>query len=97
MRRDCAKFSTGVILCNKTIRDRLISNARFAIYSGAPSFPMVASMRAGYRLLENNEAEEVSLPFLDETISSSQAPANTKNPEQCPALSRNHHRPSCMG
>ncbi|KAL6229937.1 hypothetical protein BDW75DRAFT_249155 [Aspergillus navahoensis] len=48
----------GVILCNKTIRDRLISNARFAIYSGAPSFPMVASMRAGYRLLENNEAEE---------------------------------------
>lgn len=48
----------GVILCNKTIRDRLISNAHFAIYSGAPSFPMVASMRAGYRLLENGEAEK---------------------------------------
>ncbi|KAF2272256.1 8-amino-7-oxononanoate synthase [Westerdykella ornata] len=48
----------GVILCNKTVRARLISNARFAIYSGAPSFPMVASMRAGYRLLENGEAEK---------------------------------------
>ncbi|KAF2264424.1 8-amino-7-oxononanoate synthase, partial [Lojkania enalia] len=49
---------SGVFLCNKTIRDLLISNARFAIYSGAPSFPMVASMRAGYRLLENGEAEK---------------------------------------
>jgi 8-amino-7-oxononanoate synthase len=49
----------GIVLCNKTIRDRLISNARFAIYSGAPSFPMVASMRAGYRLLENGEADKV--------------------------------------
>ncbi|KAJ5259404.1 8-amino-7-oxononanoate synthase [Penicillium angulare] len=48
----------GVVLCNKTIRDRLISNARFAIYSGAPSFPMVASMRAGYQLLRNGEAEK---------------------------------------
>ncbi|KAL6890032.1 8-amino-7-oxononanoate synthase [Trichoderma evansii] len=46
----------GVILCNKTIRDRLVSSARFAIYSGAPSFPMVASIRAGYRLLENGES-----------------------------------------
>ncbi|KAG9240152.1 8-amino-7-oxononanoate synthase [Calycina marina] len=54
---------SGVILCNKPIRDRLISNARFAIYSGAPSFPMVASMRAGYRLLENGEAEKGMVKF----------------------------------
>jgi 8-amino-7-oxononanoate synthase len=40
-----------------------MSNARYAIYSGAPSFPMVACMRAGYRMLENGEAEEVrSIP-----------------------------------
>lgn len=58
-RQESANSSPGVILCNKTIKDRLISNARYAIYSGAPSFPMVASMRAGYRLLENGEAEQV--------------------------------------
>ncbi|KAJ4318040.1 hypothetical protein N0V94_004641 [Neodidymelliopsis sp. IMI 364377] len=42
----------------KEMAIRIHINARFAVYSGAPSFPMVACMRAGYRLLENGEAEK---------------------------------------
>ncbi|PNH41552.1 hypothetical protein VD0004_g5606 [Verticillium dahliae] len=41
----------GLILCNKTIRAVIMNQMRFAVYSGAPSFPMVASIRAGIELL----------------------------------------------
>lgn len=70
---------------------------------------MVASMRAGYRLLENGEAEEVRTVFLCFKALyppsrlglglplANEALGDWKNPEQCPALSPNHHRPSRMG
>ncbi|KAI8669816.1 Aminotran-1-2 domain-containing protein [Fusarium sp. Ph1] len=48
----------GVILCNQTIRRALIHQSRFLTYSGAPSFPMVASIRAGYQLLMSGETEK---------------------------------------
>ncbi|KAI1826996.1 8-amino-7-oxononanoate synthase [Xylaria intraflava] len=45
----------GLILCNKTVRYMLLNNARSITYSSAPSFPMVASIRAGYQLLMKGE------------------------------------------
>ncbi|TVY41640.1 8-amino-7-oxononanoate synthase [Lachnellula subtilissima] len=48
----------GVILCNKTIRSTIIQNSRALTYSGAPSFPMVASIRAGYQLLISGETQK---------------------------------------
>ncbi|KAG7144358.1 8-amino-7-oxononanoate synthase like protein [Verticillium longisporum] len=44
-------LSLRLILCNKTIRAVIMNQMRFAVYSGAPSFPMVASIRAGIELL----------------------------------------------
>ncbi|EEY16854.1 8-amino-7-oxononanoate synthase [Verticillium alfalfae VaMs.102] len=44
-------WPVGLILCNKTIRAVIMNQMRFAVYSGAPSFPMVASIRAGIELL----------------------------------------------
>ncbi|KAL9949743.1 hypothetical protein ACHAO5_000402 [Verticillium nonalfalfae] len=41
----------SLILCNKTIRAVIMNQMRFAVYSGAPSFPMVASIKAGIELL----------------------------------------------
>ncbi|KAM0269667.1 hypothetical protein ACHAQH_009666 [Verticillium albo-atrum] len=43
----------GLILCNKTIRAVIMNQMRFAVYSGAPSFPMVASIRAGVHMLSS--------------------------------------------
>lgn len=37
----------------------LLNHARFAIYSGAPSYPMVACIRAGYQVLESGETQKV--------------------------------------
>ncbi|KAF4632903.1 hypothetical protein G7Y89_g5220 [Cudoniella acicularis] len=48
----------GIILCNKTIRRVLIHRATYVSTSGAPSFPMVASMRAGIHLLMNGETKK---------------------------------------
>ncbi|KAI1128525.1 8-amino-7-oxononanoate synthase [Nemania abortiva] len=48
----------GLILCNKTIRYALLNNARSITFSCAPSFPMVASIRAGYQLLMKGETQE---------------------------------------
>ncbi|KAL2017253.1 hypothetical protein VTK56DRAFT_2365 [Thermocarpiscus australiensis] len=48
----------GVILCNKTIRSALVNSARSLTYSGAPSVPMVASIRAGYQLLMSGETQQ---------------------------------------
>ncbi|CRK28649.1 8-amino-7-oxononanoate synthase like protein [Verticillium longisporum] len=44
-------WPAGLILCNKTIHAVIMNQMRFAVYSGAPSFPMVASIRAGIDLL----------------------------------------------
>ncbi|KAI1110620.1 8-amino-7-oxononanoate synthase [Nemania sp. NC0429] len=48
----------GLILCNKTIRYMLLNHARSITFSCAPSFPMVASIRAGYQLLIRGETQE---------------------------------------
>lgn len=37
----------------------LLNHARFAVFSGAPSFPMVASIRAGYQLMTSGNTQEV--------------------------------------
>lgn len=51
----------GMILCNNTIRYMLLNQARAITFSCAPSFPMVASIRVGYKFLMNGETQEVSL------------------------------------
>ncbi|KAK0623890.1 pyridoxal phosphate-dependent transferase [Immersiella caudata] len=49
-----ALASTGaVILANDTIRTMLINHARSIIYTTAPSFPMLAGIRAAYTLLKS--------------------------------------------
>ncbi|KAF9694069.1 hypothetical protein EKO04_007725 [Ascochyta lentis] len=48
----------GVILCNQTIRSALAQYSRCLTYSGAPSVPMVASIRAGYRLLSSGQTQK---------------------------------------
>ncbi|KAH8648630.1 5-aminolevulinate synthase [Xylariales sp. PMI_506] len=48
----------GVILANNTIRSALLNHGRPLIYSGAPSLPMVACIRAGFKLLTSREAQE---------------------------------------
>ncbi|KAF2462909.1 8-amino-7-oxononanoate synthase [Lindgomyces ingoldianus] len=46
----------GVILCNKTVRAALTQFSRCLTYSGAPSVPMVASIRAAYQMLGSGQA-----------------------------------------
>ncbi|KAJ8130649.1 hypothetical protein O1611_g2978 [Lasiodiplodia mahajangana] len=48
----------GVILCNKTVRRALIQYSRAMTFSGAPSVPMVASIRAGYKLLRTRQTQK---------------------------------------
>lgn len=60
----CSKAlaSTGaVILCNKTVRTALVQFGKCLTYSGAPSVPMVASIRVGYRFLSSRETAKVCL------------------------------------
>lgn len=54
--------AVGLILCNKTVRAIIMNQMRFAVYSGAPSFPMVASIRAGIHLLSTGATERVCYP-----------------------------------
>ena len=51
----------GIILCNNTVRYMLFNHARSIIFSGAPSFAVVASIRVGYKFLMNGESQEVSV------------------------------------
>ncbi|KAI1329790.1 8-amino-7-oxononanoate synthase [Xylariaceae sp. FL0255] len=55
----------GMVLCNKTIRYALLNNSRCIIYSCAPSFPMVASIRVGYQLLMRGETSEAQQRIQD--------------------------------
>ncbi|CAA9966683.1 Pyridoxal phosphate-dependent transferase major domain [Pyrenophora teres f. maculata] len=48
----------GVILCNNTVRAALAHFSRCLTYSGAPSVPMVASIRAGYQLMIGGQIEQ---------------------------------------
>ncbi|OOF98128.1 hypothetical protein ASPCADRAFT_128303 [Aspergillus carbonarius ITEM 5010] len=53
-----ALATTGaVVVSNQTIREVLINHARCFIYSTAPSFPMVAAIRAGYKLLMTGQTQ----------------------------------------
>lgn len=49
----------AVILANDTIRTMLINYARSVIYTTAPSFPMLAAIRAGYTLMKDGETQLV--------------------------------------
>jgi 8-amino-7-oxononanoate synthase len=51
----------GVILCNKTVRAALLQSSKCLTFSGAPSVPMVASIRAGYKLLSSGQTEKVRM------------------------------------
>ncbi|KAL8750604.1 MAG: hypothetical protein Q9199_006964 [Rusavskia elegans] len=56
-----AMASTGaVILGNSTVRNSLMNFARSVIYTTAPSFPLVAGIRAGYDLLKTGATQKVS-------------------------------------
>lgn len=52
----------ATVVCNNTIRDTLVNTARCFIYSTAPSFPMVAAIKAGYRLMKEGKTQPVSSP-----------------------------------
>ena len=64
-------LSLGIILCNKTIRTMLLNYGKFLIYSSAISFPMVASIRAGFKLLMSGATQEVSRADPTQTMSGS--------------------------
>ncbi|KAG9197127.1 hypothetical protein G6514_002251 [Epicoccum nigrum] len=51
----------GVILCNKTIRSAITHYSRSMAYCGAPSVPMIASIRAGYQLLKSGETQKAQI------------------------------------
>ncbi|GCB20566.1 putative 8-amino-7-oxononanoate synthase [Aspergillus awamori] len=72
-----ALAATGaVILCNETVRTMLINYARSIMFSVAPSFPMLASIRATYQLLRSGETQEAQdrvqeiVKFFLETMTS---------------------------
>jgi hypothetical protein len=46
-------------MCNKTVRKVRMHQRKYITSSGAPSFPMVASIRAGTCLLRNGETKKV--------------------------------------
>ncbi|KFA62577.1 hypothetical protein S40285_05799 [Stachybotrys chlorohalonatus IBT 40285] len=48
----------GVVMCNKTVRHMMLNHARSLTFSCAPSFPMVASMRASIKLLRSGATVE---------------------------------------
>ncbi|KAI4262740.1 MAG: hypothetical protein L6R42_002089 [Xanthoria sp. 1 TBL-2021] len=55
-----AMASTGaVILGNSTVRNSLMNFARSVIYTTAPSFPLVACIRAGYDLLKTGATQKL--------------------------------------
>ncbi|OJJ73133.1 hypothetical protein ASPBRDRAFT_40752 [Aspergillus brasiliensis CBS 101740] len=72
-----ALAATGaVILCNETVRTMLINYARSIMFSVAPSFPMLASIRATYQLLRSGETQSAQnrvqeiVKFFLETMTS---------------------------
>lgn len=56
--------SLAVILCNNTVRTMLLNYARGIMFSVAPSFPMLASIRAAYKLLKTGQTQQVILASL---------------------------------
>ncbi|KAI0165410.1 putative aminotransferase [Hypoxylon sp. FL1284] len=50
--------SGAIILGNKTTKDALANLARSVVFTTAPSFPFVASIRASYALLKRGETQQ---------------------------------------
>lgn len=50
----------AAILANKTVKMMLMNNARSLMFTGVPSFPMLASIRAAYGLLKSGQTIEAS-------------------------------------
>ncbi len=55
-------FPPAAILSNDTVRNVLLNFARPVIFTTAPSFPMLATIRAAYGLMNTGMTEEVSAP-----------------------------------
>ncbi|PSN69567.1 class II aminotransferase/8-amino-7-oxononanoate synthase [Corynespora cassiicola Philippines] len=49
--------SGAMIVCNNTVKAMLLNNSRSVMFSGAPSFPMLAAIRAGYNLLKAGKTQ----------------------------------------
>ncbi|KAF2770097.1 putative aminotransferase [Teratosphaeria nubilosa] len=48
----------AVILSSEAVRNTIINYARSVIYTTAPSFPLVAGIRAGYKLMASGETQK---------------------------------------
>jgi 8-amino-7-oxononanoate synthase len=51
----------AVILGNDSVRNTIMNFARSVIYTTAPSFPTVAGIRAGYKLMSNGDTQKVRM------------------------------------
>ncbi|KAJ6442337.1 class II aminotransferase/8-amino-7-oxononanoate synthase [Purpureocillium lavendulum] len=61
--------TTGAaILANATVISTLLNFARPVIYTTAPSFPMLAAIRAGYNLMESGHIQKASRDRLQDRV-----------------------------
>ncbi|KAK8041287.1 Aminotransferase [Apiospora phragmitis] len=66
----------GFVLASTSIRDMMANFARSIIYSTSPSFPFVAAIKSGYKLLRDGHTEEAQeriqhlVRFFFETLTS---------------------------
>jgi 7-keto-8-aminopelargonate synthetase-like enzyme len=78
----------AAILGSATVRAALTNFARSVVYTTAPTFPMVAAMRAGYELLRTGATEQVrsghSNVRVDERLN--QIAGSGKHPASCEAV-----------
>ncbi|WPH04989.1 Hypothetical protein R9X50_00788700 [Acrodontium crateriforme] len=51
----------GIILCNNTVKTMILNESRSIMFSGAPSFHMLAAIRAGYNLMKTGKTQEAQL------------------------------------
>lgn len=60
LKADRVLYPAGVIMCNSTVRSAIVQYSKTMTYAGAPSVPMIASIRAGYQLLNSCSTQEVN-------------------------------------
>lgn len=51
---------TAAVLGSPSVLETVLNFARPVIYTTAPSFPMIAAIRAGYTLMKSGETQIVS-------------------------------------
>lgn len=56
--------SLAIILGNKIIRDTVINFGRAVMFSTAPTFPFVAAVKSGYKVLSTKAKVGAYPPFL---------------------------------